>query len=403
MKHIFTTLALSAASIIPTLAQSTETLPSRQEIVKQMEIVNDWFMQRHPDPTVQSFGKGKYRPSSLWTRAVYYEGLMSLYSIMPRQKYYDYTYQWCDFHKWTPRNGATTRDADDYCCSQTYIDMYRLCPEPSHLTNVIANCDMIVNSPDNSDWWWIDAIQMGMPVFAKLGKTTGDTKYWDKAHEMYMYTRNTFDGGLWNAKDGLWWRDMDFNPPYQTPQKRQCYWSRGNGWVVAALVRVMDEMPETHPYYNVYKDDLLAMLTSLKGRVRADGTWDCSLDDPKDFGGMEVTGTSLFVYGMAWAVRKGYVSADEYMPVITKAWNVMVKEAVHQDDGMLGFQQGTGKEPKESQPTLYDKIPDFDDFGIGCFLLCGSEVYKLSPGEQGGGAKKLLTIAEEKAVSKKKK
>ncbi len=70
----------------------------------------------------------------------------------------------------------------------------------------------------------------------------------------------------------------------------------------------------------------------------------------------------------------------------------MIKNAVHQDDGMLGFQQGTGKEPKESQPTLYDKIPDFDDFGIGCFLLCGSEVYKLSPGEQGLGAKKMQQI-----------
>ena len=198
MKKLLATLALSACCIAPMTAQQAE-LPSRAEILQQMEKVNDWFVKRHPDPTVKSFGKGKYRPSSLWTRAVYYEGLMALYGISPKQQYYDYTYQWCDFHKWTARNGATTRDADDYCCEQIYIDMYRLAPESFKLTNTIANCNMYLNTPDNSDWWWIDAIQMGMPVFAKLGKTTGNPAYWDKAHKMYMYTRDTFDGGLWNV------------------------------------------------------------------------------------------------------------------------------------------------------------------------------------------------------------
>ena len=54
----------------------------------------------------------------------------------------------------------------------------------------------------------------------------------------------------------------------------------------------------------------------------------------------------------------------------------MVKEAVH-PNGCLGYVQGTGKEPKDSQPVTYDKVPDFEDFGVGCFLLAGSEVYKL--------------------------
>jgi hypothetical protein len=36
-----------------------------------------------------------------------------------------------------------------------------------------------------------------------------------------------------------------------------------------------------------------------------------------------------------------------------------------------------GKEPKDGQQVTVDKIPDFVDFGLGCFLLAGSEVYKL--------------------------
>jgi hypothetical protein len=26
---------------------------------------------------------------------------------------------------------------------------------------------------------------------------------------------------------------------------------------------------------------------------------------------------------------------------------------------------------------IYDSVPNFEDFGLGCFLLAGSEVYKL--------------------------
>jgi len=47
-------------------------------------------------------------------------------------------------------------------------------------------------------------------------------------------------------------------------------------------------------------------------------------------------------------------------------------------DGKLGFVQGTGAQPKDSQPVTYDKTPNFEDFGLGCFLLAGSEVYKLA-------------------------
>ena len=54
----------------------------------------------------------------------------------------------------------------------------------------------------------------------------------------------------------------------------------------------------------------------------------------------------------------------------------MVKDAVH-PNGFLGYVQGTGKEPKDSQPVTYKKVPDFEDFGTGCFLLAGSEIYKL--------------------------
>lgn len=357
---------------------NAQELPDRRETMKAIVKVNDYFMKKWPDPGLATFVGNKVRPSSLWTRAVYYEGLMALYTINPQDRYFKYMYDWGEAHKWTPRGGNITRDADNYCCSQTYIDMYRITRDWRMIQNAKVNADMIVNTPQNGDWWWIDAIQMGMPVFAKLGAITGEQKYYDKMWDMYEHTRNIEGGnGMYNPKDGLWWRDRDFDPPYKEPNGEDCYWSRGNGWVYAALVRVLDEIPANEAHRQDYINDFIAMSKALKKCQRKDGYWNVSLHDESNFGGKEVSGTSLFVYGMAWGIRNGLLDRNEYLPVLTKAWNAMLKDAVHADNGCLGFVQGTGKEPKDGQPVGYNNLPDFEDYGIGCFILAGTEVYKL--------------------------
>jgi rhamnogalacturonyl hydrolase YesR len=119
------------------------------------------------------------------------------------------------------------------------------------------------------------------------------------------------------------------------------------------------------------------MAEALRKVQRPDGFWNVSLHDPTNFGGKEVSGTALFTYGLAWGIRQGILPAEVYRPVVVRAWNAMAGEAVH-PDGKLGFVQGTGAQPKDSQPVTYDRMPNFEDFGLGCFLLAGSEVYKLA-------------------------
>ena len=358
---------------------SAEELQPRKEILNTLVKVNDLYLKNHPDPGlgIPYYSRKKVYEGNIWTRAVYFEGLMALHSIYPDNRYYDYAYDWGEKFNWgMRRDDTTTRNADNYACGQTYIDLYRLTPEPKMLTKTKANANMLINTPQVDDWTWIDAIQMGMPVLAKLGKETGDQRYFDKAWDMYEWSRNTLAGGLYNPKDGLWWRDPDFVPPYKEPNGEDCYWSRGNGWVVAALVKVLEELPADDPHRKDYINDLKAMCEALVKCQREDGVWNVSLPDESKFGGKELTGTALFVYGMAWGVNNGILDRAKYMPVITKAWNAMVNDAVH-PNGYLGYVQGTGKEPKDGQPVAYDSKPDFDDYGTGCFLLAGSEVYKL--------------------------
>ena len=420
MKRILTIAVLLMSVCALTQAQK---MPKRADVLKAMNCANDYFIRKYPDATKPTFVK-RERPSNLWTRAVYFEGLMELIKLNPdNQQNIDYMETWANFHKWTPRNGVNTRDADDYCCSQAYLDYYTwktlqlrktvkggaLSEEESiKMTNPSVECmkhlmSLADTQPDpNSkakfngssihDWTWIDAIQMGLPVLTTLEKLTGKnhpdraSKYSEQGYRMYIWTRDTLAGGLFNKTEGLWWRDKDFVPPYKEPNGQNCYWSRGNGWVYAALVRAMEDALDAkswnmnvtwNDHFTDYKADFMTMSEALLKCQRNDYFWNCSLHDDTHFGGKELTGTSLFIYGMAWGVRNNMLDKETYLPIIAKTWKAMVKKCLHKN-GFLGYVQGTGKEPKDSQPVGYDTEPDFDDYGLGCFLLAGSEVYKLA-------------------------
>ena len=354
-----------------------QKLPSKKNILAALQLTNQYFMNKWPDPG-KSIVTNKERPSNIWTRAVYYEGLMALYSIDKQKNYYGYAVDWSEKHKWSMRSGVNTRNADDQTCGQTYIDLYLLEKKPERIKDIKTSIDGMVKSDKKDDWNWIDAIQMAIPVFVKLGVLYNDTSYFIKMYDLYAFTKYNHGGkGLYNPADHLWWRDKDFVPPYKEPNGKNCYWSRGNGWVVAALVRTLSLLPKSDPHYNEYLQDYKDMCAALVPLQREDGFWNVSLHDPSHFGGKETSGTALFTYGMAWGLNNKILDKNIYKHVIVKAWNAMVKDAVHPGDGMLGFVQGSGKEPKDGQPVGYTNVPDFEDYGLGCFLLAGSEVYKL--------------------------
>ena len=375
MKIIRTTLLVSALVLACSFGHA-QKLPSRKSVLAEMKLTNAYFMNKWPD-TGKEIVTDKTRPSNIWTRAVYYEGLMALNQISPDKAYYNYAVSWGDAHKWGLNKGIETRNADNHCCGQTYVDLYLIDPKPERINNLKTSIDLMMQTSKIGDWNWIDALQMAMPVYAQLGVLYKDDRYFERMYEMYMYSKNVEGGnGLYNPKDNLWWRDKDFVPPYKEPNGEDCYWSRGNGWVIAALVRVLDIMPKDAPHRDEYQKTLKLMLEALVPLQRKDGFWNVSLHDSKNYGGKEMSGTALFTYGMAWGVNNGTLSKKKYLPIIKKAWHAMSKESVRAD-GYLGYIQGTGKQPSDGQPVTFSRTPDFEDYGLGCYLLAGSEVYKL--------------------------
>ena len=310
---------------------SSTRKPEKEDVLKSLRLANDYFMEKWSDPgeAIPYPSRKRNYETNVWTRAYYYEGLIDLWEIDPQQRYLDYALEWGNKHDWKLRgtkNGWKTRNADNQCAGQAYLYLYQLDPEKP---------------------------------------------------ERYNYTKTRHGAnGLYNPEDRLWWRDGDFDPPYKEPNGKDCYWSRGNGWIVVAMVRMLELLPEDEPHRAEYAKMLVDMCGALKEVQREDGFWNVSLHDPDNYGGKELTGTAMFIYGMAYGVNTGLLDAAQYEPVIYKAWNAMVKDCLH-PNGFLGYVQGSGKEPKEAQPVTYDREPDFDDFGLGAFLMAGTEIYKM--------------------------
>src|SRR5437016_1592183 len=73
--------------------------PSKKSILQAMRLTNQYFMNKWPDPG-KPIVTNTERPSNIWTRAVYYEGLMALYSIDKKKEYYNYAVNWGAKHNW---------------------------------------------------------------------------------------------------------------------------------------------------------------------------------------------------------------------------------------------------------------------------------------------------------------
>ena len=387
--------AATSGDYTPLSAQELNAPLKKSEVLETATQVNHYFMTTYPDVGAKSHVGGKERDSKIWTRGVYYEGLLALYTQSPDPAWLKYATDWGEFHHWqagaTPTTGL--RHADYQCCGQAYLDLYVLEPSKTERkTHIKQLIDDMLATDQIDDWDWVDAIQMAMPIFAQLGSLENDPRYFDRMYEMYMFTRDHQGGEekagglpLFNESDGLWYRDFRFDPPYTdlVETDKPCYWSRGNGWVYVALARVLHYSPADVPHRDQYVADFQRMSEALLNCQREDGFWNVSLAAPTNTGdslsaGPETSGTALFVAGMAYGINEGLLDRQTYLPAVTKGWNSLAKVAVRPQDGFLGYVQGAGAKPEDGQPTLKDKAPDFEDFGIGCFLLAAAEVHRLA-------------------------
>ncbi|WP_043267978.1 glycoside hydrolase family 88 protein [Streptomyces sp. CT34] len=374
-QFLTTGAALTAGTALPArpAAAATGRLPdhrppARASTVAVLRRVADHWIGAHPDP-------GDNR----WARATFFSGLMALHRLTREPRYLAHARGWAEKHGYGLHNGVATRHADDHCAGQVYLDLYALGPAPDQ-AKIAAIEESVRRMVETSaqrhdDWWWDDALHMAMPPFARLGALRDDRSYWDAMHALYTHTKSAEGGpGLHDRATGLWYRDKRFLPGgIASPDGKPVLWSRGNGWVAGAYAKVLAVLPDTFAPVAGYRRAFAGQLAALRSVQRPDGFWNVNLADPGQLPGPETSGTALFTFAMAYAVRTGVVPSGLYRSVAARAWNAMVTTAVH-PDGFLGYVQSTGDRPESGQPVTYDSTADF---GVGGFLLAGTEMAAL--------------------------
>jgi len=302
-----------------------------------------------------------------WTEATFYIGVMSAYLATGESEFLTDATNWATQNKWTLL-GSPTRIADNQCAGQVYADIYMANPGAAN-ANMIAslktNLDAMVAAPkpgiskaDGDDWWWCDALFMAPGAIARLGKISGDTKYYTFLDTMWSATQ----AGLLDTKTGLFWRDSTF-------VNGSVYWSRGNGWAMAGLVRVLQALPSGGAGHDAYIQLLKTMATAVAPYLQDDGTWHADLTHPTKYANPETSGTGLMAYAIAYGINQGLLDKATYLPILVKAWKGLTSAVDSQ--GRVGYIQATGSAPATATAT------ETHDYGVGAWVLAASEIYRM--------------------------
>lgn len=328
----------------------------RRDVAQALRKVADWQLNR-----VQ----GQYTQD--WTLAALYAGFVAVPPEVHGNTYRDAMKQMGTQFRW--QLGPRAEHADDQAIAQTYLALYESERDPAMLTPTRADIDAMLQRTDDPSkplWWWCDALFMAPPVWSRMFAATHDTKYLDYLDKHWWETSNL----LYDPQRHLYFRDITFL--HKTDDRgNPIFWSRGNGWVMGGIARTLDYMPEDYPTRGKYEAQLREMAEAVtKLQDAHSGLWHSNLLDPVDYPQPETSGSALITFALAWGINHGVLDRATYMPVIAKAWRGLVGEIFA--DGRLGNIQQTG-----SAPAYYLPSSSYT-YGIGGFLLAGSEVAQLS-------------------------
>ncbi len=340
---------------------STSTRP--KDVAKAMRKVADWQLQR----SQPYFDR-------LWTWSALYDGFIAASDSLGDPKYSDAMLAMGKKFDWKLRvNGDQVHvpDADNQSLGQAYLDLYLQKKDPVMLQNTKQVLDFVLAAPRTSTipgkeiaWWWCDALFMAPPLWSRMYAATGDKKYITYLDEEWAKT----SARLYDTQEHLYARDSSYLPRTEANGKK-IFWSRGNGWVMAGIMRTLQYLPQDDPAREKYIKQLQEMAARVAQLQDADGLWRSGMLDPASYDLPEISGSAFFTYALAAGVNQGLLDKKVYTPVIKKAWAGMIHHVYA--DGRLGCIQQTGPEPAHFRASASYT------YGVGAFLLAGKEIRKM--------------------------
>lgn len=338
----------------PPLAKLSGEMKPRH-VEKAMRKVADWQLAR----AEQNF-------NIEWTFAALYAGYMAAADALHEPRYESAMMTMGSKHAWTL--GPRLTHGDDQAVAQTYLQLYAKHRDPSMIAPLRKTFDQVIQIPDdpkNAVWWWCDALFMAPPVWIGLYRATGEQRYLDYMDREWWIT----SGNLYDTQLHLYSRDASFLEKKEA-NGNKLFWLRGNGWVMAGLVRVLGQMPLDYPSRPRYVQQLREMAAKMAELQGSDGLWRPGILNQHGYPYAEVSGSAFVTYAIARGINDGLLDRKTYQPVVAKAWQGLVSHIYK--DGRLGSVQPIGAAPDAFKPQSSYV------YGVGAFLLAGSEVHRLA-------------------------
>lgn len=310
-----------------------------------------------------------------WTNGAFYAGIFAAYETTDDKKLMNAIIEMGEKNQWKP--GPRLQHADDHAICQTYVDVYRIKKDKKMIEPFTEQMDKFITTPyptsgiQKITWWWCDALFMGPPTLVKLSVTTGDKKYMEYSDKLFHECYDL----LYDKEEHLFARDMgyviknDGNDRFEANGKK-IFWSRGNGWVMGGLVRVLSEIPKSYKERAFYENIFKEMADKVASLQQEDGLWRASLLDPETYPGGEASGSGFYTYALAWGINNGLLDSNKFLPAVQRAWKGL--NGLIQPDGHVGWCQPIGADPRKNF-----NADSWEVYGTGAFLLAGSEVIKL--------------------------
>lgn len=201
-----------------------------------------------------------------------------------------------------------------------------------------------------------DSIFMATPLLAKMGKLTGNDKYFAMAARHVEAMRE-----LLLRDDGL----------YQHSPLADVAWSRGNAFPALGLALSLSDFPADHPAFDQLKAAYQNLIQTLSAYQDADGMWHEVIDYRGSFA--ELSATAMIGIAIKRGIDRNWLGRETYQPILAKAWDaVLVRSSF--DGEFIDVCQSTGK--MQSLDAYLDRLAIFghDDRAGGMLMLFANEM-----------------------------
>ncbi|WP_052302713.1 glycoside hydrolase family 88 protein [Cellulomonas flavigena] len=366
-----TLVAALAAAPTGSAAAAVPSVPTRAAVLQSARLAIDHFYVAGDGASTGATANAGWR----W--APYFMAVEGLYRETGDATYRQWLTAWGERNAWTADAPASpTSNPDSRAAIQVFQDAAAAgLPVDLGPSDRLMAADL---SLPPEQYWWVDAMFMGLPLWPRWAARTGNAAYAAKHAQLYDFLKyrgattwrsGCTNTGLFDASEDLWWRDCMY-VPRRDALGHKVFWARGNGWVMAAMARTLMALPATDPQAPEYRSMLQRMSARVAQLQGTDGMWRSSLLSPALHPAPETSATALFTYAMAYGIRTGLLDAPTYLPVVLEAWRGLTTIAL-QPSGFLSGCQSVGEAPGD--PSTTSSI----GYCVGAFGLAALEVAQL--------------------------